>query len=158
MSKGSDWSDTLYKAIGAQIRNEIARQGYVNVGVVKSLQPLTVTYLKVDFSTADDTLYCNTLLLDENINLDVDTAMAGIQQIKEMTPPPVINLNPQTSSNYTAKISGTIPDFIKEFYNYFKAWHNRFILHVGDLVAIQKVGENKILIVSKINMIGDNAQ
>lgn len=157
MSKGSDWGDVLFSAIGQQIRDEITRQGSVNVGVVKSLQPLTVTFLKVDFSTADDTLYCNSLLLDENINLDVDAAMSGVQQISEMTPPPVINLDPETSSNYTIKMGGTIPDFIKEFYNYFKAWHNRFILHVGDFVAVQKVGENKILVISKINLIGDNA-
>lgn len=156
MSKGSDWGDVLFSAIGQQIRDEMIRQGSVNVGVVKSLEPLTVTFLKVDFSTADDTLYCNSLLLDENINLDVDSAMNGTQQIKQMTPPPVINLSPQTSSDYTAQISGTIPDFIKDFYNYFKAWHNRFILHVGDFVAIQKVGENKILIISKINLIGGN--
>lgn len=156
MGKGKDWGDTIYSAISMQIRNEIARNGSVNVGVVKSLQPLTVTYLKVDFSTADDTLYCPDLFLDENINLDVDGAMSGTQQIKQMTPPPVINLNPQTSSDYTAHISGTIPDFIKTFYNYFKAWHNRFILHVGDFVAIQKVGENKILIISKLNLIGGN--
>lgn len=158
MSKGKDWGDVLFNVIGDQIRAQMARQGYVNVGVVKSLNPLTVTYLKVDFSTADDTLYCNSLLLDENINLDVDAAMTAAQNIKEMTPPPLISLNPQTSSEYTAKISGSIPDFIKDFYNYFKAWHNRFILHVGDLVAIQKVGENKILIVSKISLLGDNTQ
>ena len=154
MSKGEDWGDMLYKSIGAQIRNEFARLGYVNVGVVKSLNPLTVTYLKVDFSTANDTLYCSDLLLDENINLDVDTAMLGIQQITEMTPPPLISLDPKTSDKYTARISGTIPDFIKQFYNYFKAWHDRFILHVGDFVAIQKVGETKILIISKLNLIG----
>lgn len=158
MSNGKDWGDILYNAIGDQIRAQMARQGYVNVGVVKSLSPLTVTYLKVDFSTANDTLYCNSLLLDENINLDVDAAMAAAQNITEMTPPPLISLNPQSSSEYTAKISGTIPNFIKDFYNYFKAWHNRFILHVGDFVAVQKVGENKILVVSKINLIGDNAQ
>lgn len=158
MSNGKDWGDILYNAIGDQIRAQMARQGYVNVGVVKSLSPLTVTYLKVDFSTANDTLYCNSLLLDENINLDVDAAMAAAQNITEMTPPPLISLNPQSSSEYTAKISGTIPNFIKDFYNYFKAWHNRFILHVGDYVAIQKVGENKILVVSKINLIGDNTQ
>lgn len=158
MSNGKDWGDILYNAIGDQIRAQMARQGYVNVGVVKSLSPLTVTYLKVDFSTANDTLYCNSLLLDENINLDVDAAMAAAQNITEMTPPPLISLNPQSSSEYTAKISGTIPSFIKDFYNYFKAWHNRFILHVGDFVAIQKVGENKILVVSKINLIGDNTQ
>lgn len=156
MGKGKDWGDTVYSAISMQIRNEIARNGSVNVGVVKSLNPLTVTYLKVDFSTADDTLYCNSLLLDENIDLDVETAILTPQIISEMTPPPVINLEPQTSSEYTAKISGTLPDFIKAFYNYFKAWHNRFILHVGDFVAIQKVGENKILIISKLNLIGGN--
>ena len=154
MSRGKDWADTLYGIIGDQIRDEIARHGSVNVGIVKSLQPLTVTFKKVDFSTANDTLYCNSLLLDENINLDVDAAMSGTQNIKQMTPPPLISMQPQTSSEYTAKISGTIPTFIKDFYNYFKAWHNRFILHEGDFVAIRKVGENKILILSKINLIG----
>jgi hypothetical protein len=154
MSKGKDWGDILYSAIGNQIRAQMARQGYVNVGVVKSLNPLTVTFLKVDFSTANDTLYCNGLLLDENINLDIDAAMAAAQNIKEMTPPPLISLNPQSSSEYTAKITGTIPNFIKDFYNYFKAWHDRFILHVGDFVAVQKVGENKIIVVSKISLIG----
>lgn len=157
MSNGKDWGDILYNTIGDQIRAQMARQGYVNVGVVKSLSPLTVTFMKVDFSTANDTLYCNNLLLDENINLDVDAAMAAAQNITEMTPPPLITVT-QSSSEYTAKISGTIPNFIKDFYNYFKAWHNRFILHVGDFVAVQKVGENKILVVSKINLIGDNAQ
>lgn len=156
MAKGEDWGDIIYQAIGDEIRKQVARQGYVNVGVVKSLEPLTVTFLKVDFSTADDTLYCNSLLLDKNINLDVDAAMSGTQNITNMTPPPLISTSPQSSSNYTAKISGTIPDFIKEFYNYFKAWHNRFILHVGDFVAVQKVGENKILIVSKINLLEGN--
>ncbi len=158
MSKGKDWGDVLFQAIGAQIRDQMARQGYVNVGVVKSLNPLTVTYLKVDFSTANDTLYCSNLLLDENIDLDVDTAMASAQNIIEMTPQPLITLDPRTSGEYTAIINGTIPNFIKDFYNYFKAWHNRFILHVGDLVAVQKVGENKILVVSKINLIEGNAQ
>ena len=42
---------------------------------------------------------------------------------------------------------------IKEFYNYFKQWQNRFILHVGDLVAVQKIGENKIIVLSKISMV-----
>jgi hypothetical protein len=157
MSNGKDWGDILYNTIGDQIRAQMARQGYVNVGVVKSLSPLTVTFMKVDFSTANDTLYCNSLLLDENINLDVETELAKAQNITEMKSPPLITVT-QSSSEYTAKISGSIPNFIKDFYNYFKAWHNRFILHVGDFVAVQKVGENKILVVSKINLIGDNAQ
>lgn len=156
MGKGKDWGDTIYNAIGRQIREEISRNDAVNVGVVKSLQPLTVTFKKVDFSTADDTLYCSDLLIDENINLDTGT-LTQAQNITEMTPPPLISLQPQSSSEYTAKITGTIPTFIKDFYDYFKAWHNRFILHVGDFVAIQKVGENKILIISKLNLIGGNA-
>lgn len=156
MGKGQDWGDTIYNAIGRQIRDEISRNSAVNVGVVKSLQPLTVTFKKVDFSTANDTLYCSDLLLDENINLDTGT-LTQAQNIKEMTPQPLISLQPQSSSEYTAKITGTIPTFIKDFYDYFKAWHNRFILHVGDFVAIQKVGENKILIISKLNLIGGNA-
>ena len=91
-------------------------------------------------------------MLYENINLDVDGAMAGQQNIQGMAPQPWIAQG-SPNADYTAIISGTIPDFIKEFYNYFKQWHNRFILHVGDLVAVQKIGENKIIVLSKISMV-----
>lgn len=143
------FEDRLYVLISQIVQRHNSRD-IVNIGVVTSLKPLTVKYKDVDFSTADDTLYCSELLLQENINLDIDGALSGTQNIKGMTPPPLIS---PTSSNadYTAQITGTIPDFIKQFYTWFKTWHDKFILHKGDLVAIQKVGENKIIVLNKVS-------
>lgn len=152
MAKGERWETQLYKMITEQNRKMLKSRALANVGIVRSLNPLTVRFREIDFSVENDTLYCNELLLDENINLDVDGAMAGQQNIQGMAPQPWIAQG-SPNADYIATISGTIPDFIKEFYNYFKQWHNRFILHVGDLVAVQKIGENKIIVLSKISMV-----
>lgn len=152
MAKGERWETQLNKMITEQNRKMLKSRALANVGIVRSLKPLTVRFREIDFSIENDTLYCNELLLDENINLDVDGAMAGTQTLKGVNPQPWISLN-TPNADFTTQIEGTIPDFIKEFYNYFKQWHNRFILHVGDLVAVQKIGENKIIILSKISMV-----
>lgn len=152
MAKGERWETQLYKMITEQNRKMLKSRALANVGIVRSLKPLTVRFREIDFSIENDTLYCNELLLDENINLDVDGAMAGVQNLQSVTPNPWIALN-TPNADFTANISGTIPDFIKQFYEYFKQWHNRFILHVGDLVAVQKIGENKIIVLSKITMV-----
>lgn len=152
MAKGERWETQLYKMITEQNRKMLKSRALANVGIVRSLKPLTVRFREIDFSIENDTLYCNELLLDENVNLDVDGAMAGVQNLQSVTPNPWIALN-TPNADFTANISGTIPDFIKQFYEYFKQWHNRFILHVGDLVAVQKIGENKIIVLSKITMV-----
>lgn len=152
MSKGERWETQLYKMITEQNRKMLKSKVLANVGIVRSLNPLTIRFREIDFSVENDTLYCNELLLDENVNLDVDGAMAGVQNLQSVTPNPWIALN-TPNADFTANISGTIPDFIKQFYEYFKQWHNRFILHVGDLVAVQKIGENKIIVLSKITMV-----
>lgn len=152
MAKGERWETQLYKMITEQNRKMLKSKVLANVGIVRSLNPLTIRFREIDFSVENDTLYCNELLLDENVNLDVDGAMAGVQNLQSVTPNPWIALN-TPNADFTANISGTIPDFIKQFYEYFKQWHNRFILHVGDLVAVQKIGENKIIVLSKITMV-----
>lgn len=152
MAKADKWETQLYGLIADQNRKMLKSKVLANVGIVRSVKPLTIRFKDIDFSIADDTLYCNELLLDENINLDVDGAMAGVQNLQSVTPNPWIALN-TPNADFTATISGTIPDFIKQFYEYFKQWHNRFILHTGDLVAVQKVGENKIIVLSKISMV-----
>lgn len=157
MGKGENWESHLYGLIAEQNRKMLKSKVLANVGIVRNLKPLTVRFKEIDFSVADDTLYCNELLLDENINLDVDGAMAGTQTLKGVNPQPWISLN-TPNADFTTQIEGTIPDFIKQFYNYFKQWHNRFILHVGDLVAVQKIGENKILILSKLTMVVNSAE
>lgn len=154
MSNGDNWKTALAQIIKKEARK--SQMTPVRMAIVTKLKPFSLLYNDVEFSADRDYIYMNNLLLDENINLDVDGAMAGTQTFDQITPPPVINLMPQTSSTYTGTISGTIPDFIKEFYNWFKSWHNRYILHVGDMVAIQKIGDNKIIVLCKLQRILNN--
>lgn len=151
MSRGDNWSTALAQIIKKEVRK--SQMQPVRMAIVTKLKPLTLIYNEVEFSADRDFIYMNNLLIDENINLDVDGAMAETQTFDQINPPPLISTKPQTSSTYTGTISGTIPDFIKEFYNWFKAWHNRYILHVGDMVAIQKIGENKIIVLCKLQRI-----
>lgn len=151
MNKGEDWKTAMINIVRMAARENMPP--VVNTAVVTNLKPFTIVYQGVSFSADKDPIFVNSLMLDENINLDVDGAMAGTQTFDKISPPPIITLQPQTSSTYTGTISGTIPDFIKEFYNYFKAWHNRYILHVGDVVAVQKVGKNKFIVLQKIQKI-----
>ena len=152
--KGDNWGTVLARYVKNEIRN--SQMPPVRMAVVTKLKPFTLIYNEVEISADRDYIYMNNLLIDPNINLDVDGAMAGTQTFDQITPPPLINTKPQTSSTYTGTISGTIPDFIKEFYNWFKSWHNRYILHVGDMVAIQKIGENKIIVLCKLQRILNN--
>ena len=151
--KGDDWGTVLAKIIKNEVRR--SQMPPVRMAIVTKLKPFTLIYNEVEFSADRDYIYMNNLLLDENINLDVDDAMAGIQTLKGVNPQPWISLN-TPNADFTTQIEGTIPDFIKSFYNYFKAWHNRYILHVGDMVAIQKIGENKIIVLCKLQRILNN--
>lgn len=151
--KGDDWGTALAKIV----KNEVKRSQMppVRMAVVTKLKPFTLVYNEVEFSADRDYIYMNNLLLDENINLDVDGAMAGVQNLSEVTPP-LHNTPTSTVAAFSAIIAGTIPDFIKSFYNWFKSWHNRYILHVGDMLAIQKIGENKIIVLCKLQRILNN--
>lgn len=151
--KGDDWGTVLAKIIKNEVRR--SQMPPVRMAIVTKLKPFTLIYNEVEFSADRDYIYMNNLLLDENINLDVDGAMSGVQTLKGVNPQPWISLN-TPNADFTTQIEGTIPDFIKSFYNYFKAWHNRYILHVGDMVAIQKIGENKIIVLCKLQRILNN--
>lgn len=148
MKQGDQWASAFAEMI--KRINSQNKEANVRLATVTNLKPFTIVYNGVPFSVDKDIIFVNGLMLDENINLPVDDAMAGTQTFDQFNPPPLISTAPQTSSTYTGTISGTIPDFIKEFYNYFKAWHNRYILHVGDIVAVQKIGKNKFIVLQKV--------
>lgn len=147
MKQGDQWASALAEMI-KRINSE-NKEAHVRLATVTNLKPFTIVYNGVPFSVDKDIIFVNGLMLDENINLPVDDAMASIQNLKGFNPQPWISLN-TPHADYQATISGTIPDFIKEFYNYFKAWHNRYILHVGDIVAVQKIGKNKFIVLQKV--------
>lgn len=121
----------------------------VQIGQVTTLKPLSIQYQGLDLSIANgDTIYINNLLLDENINLD----LASMDSPQTLDPKPWISNN-LPNSDYT--ISGTQKQFLTDFYNWTKAVHNRFILHIGDYVAVQRLGNNTYIILEKLQRVQD---
>ena len=116
----------------------------VQVGWIKSLEPLTVQYQGLELSTVNgDTIYINNLLLDENIELD----LASMDEPQNITPALWKADNTPTG---TVEISGTQKQFVTDLYNWIKAVHNRYIIHIGDYVAVQRLGNNTYLILEKL--------
>lgn len=122
-------------------------QNPVQVGTVKTLNPLSIQYQGIELSYSNgDTIYINHLMLDENINLDV-ASMDSPQNID-----PAL-WQADNSPTPTVSISGTQKQFLTDFYTWIKAVHNRFILHIGDYVAVQKLGNNSYLILEKVQKV-----
>lgn len=102
----------------------------VQVGWIKSLEPLIVQYQGLELSTVNgDTLYINNLLLDAPI---------------EFTPAEAITCSHGTiTENHTNIINDELEAWIM-------AIHKRFILSIGDYVAVQRLGNNTYLILEKL--------
>jgi len=119
----------------------------VMVGEVISLAPFVVNYQGVEIGTSyGDNVFINNLLLDENINLDLPS-MDSAQNFSNSTA--------YQSPSFTAEVSGTQKQFLTDFYNWTKAVHDRFILHVGDYVAVQGLGNNTYIILGKMQELTD---
>lgn len=137
MSRDGEFWNTVRK-VAKSYRNP------VQIGRVISLKPFIIQFHGVELSTANgDSIYINNLLLDENIELN----------LASMDTPQ--NINPalwkaDNTPTPTVEISGTQKQFVTDLYNWIKAVHNRFILHIGDYVAIQKLGNNTYLILEKL--------
>lgn len=123
---GKFWKDV-------DTRAKRVNQNPVQIGYIKSLEPFSVQYQGLELSVANgDTLYVNNLLRDEAITFTA--------------------AEPITCTNGTIKENHT--DIInEEIEAWLMAVHNRFILHIGDYVAIQKLGNNTYLILGKLEKI-----
>lgn len=133
-------------------RSKKTQNAVTSVGVVTSLQPFGIKYNGIDISVENgDTIFINNLMLDDNIDLDVPS-MDNPQDLKNVTPAPWIGLN-APNSDYTAEISGTQKQFLTDFYNWTKSVHNRFILHIGDYIAVQKLGNNTYIVLDKLQKV-----
>jgi len=119
----------------------------VQVGQILTLNPLSIQYQGLELSFANgDTIYINNLLLDENINLD----LASMDNPQNIDPALWEADNTPTAQ---VSISGTQKQFLIDFYNWTKSVHDRFILHIGDYVAVQRLGNNTYLILEKVQKI-----
>lgn len=142
----NDWGKKIAKTIIKQ--SKLANNVNLDVARVKTVNPLVITYGGVDFSSELDEVFCNELLLQENIYLPVD----GIYDAQTFD-----NLNPSLmqsptvpTTTFQANVIGTFPDFVKSFYNWFKTWHNTYILQEQDYVIIRRIGKKRILVIEKV--------
>lgn len=124
-------------------------QNPVQVGYIKSLAPFVVQFQGLELSYDNgDTIYINHLLRDANIELD----LASMDNPQNINPALWKADNTPTSE---VEISGTQKQFLTDLYNWIKSVHNRYILHIGDYVAIQKLGNNTYLILEKVQKVID---
>lgn len=105
----------------------------VQVGYIKSLEPFTIQYQGLELSVVNgDTIYVNNLLLDKAIEFT--------------SAEPITCSHGTITENHTDIINGEIEAWLM-------AIHNRFILHINDYVAVQKLGNNTYLVLEKVQKI-----
>ena len=125
----------------------------VSIGQVLTIKPLSVAYNGLTLSVENgDNIYINNLMLDDVIDIDARDDVNNPQNITSMEPPPLIG-HIVSNPDYTGKISGSQLDLLTGFYDWFKAVHDRFIIHVGDFVAVQKLGNNTYIILDKLQKV-----
>ena len=136
--QGNFWKDVETKA-------KKTNPNPVSVGVVKTMKPFSINYNGLELSYANgDTIFVNHLMLDDNINLDV-SSMDSVQNFSDSTA--------YQSPSFIAKVSGTQKQFITDFYTWSKSVHDRFILHIGDYIAVQKLGNNTYIVLDKLQKV-----
>lgn len=134
------WASDIINSIENAIENKNI-YGF-KICTVKSISPLIFTYEGVDIGAKEgDTVYVHPLMVGEEIDLE-ENRLLEIQNFLQSTA--------YKSPEFQASIEGSIPDFIKDFYNFYKKWQKTYLLNVGDLIAVYELGGNSYLILQKV--------
>ena len=124
-----------------------------SVGQVLTIKPLSVAYNGLTLSVANgDTIFINNLMLDDKIDIEERDQTGEKQNLKSFDPEPLI-AHVVSNPDYTANVSGTQLTLLENFYDWVEAVHDRFILHIGDYVAVQKLGNNTYIILDKLQKV-----
>lgn len=108
-----------------------------SVGMVKSLSPFSISYNGLELSAQNgDTIYLNNLLLDAKKTFT--------------TANPITCTQGTITDNHTDIINNEITSWLSSI-------HDRFIIHVGDYIAVQKLGNNTYIVLSKLQKV-ENGQ
>lgn len=109
---------------------------------VKSIHPFVFTYKGVDVGASNgDIVFVHPLMIGTLINQN-ENGLSTIQSFMESSA--------YKSPQFVAKIEGTIPDFIKDFYLFYKDWQSNYLLKEGDLIAVYEL-EDSYLVLQKVN-------
>ena len=104
-------------------------QDPTQIGEILSVKPISIQYQGVELNKANgDKIYINNLLQDEVISFET--------------------ANPITCSD--GSITENHTNIINAITNWLGSIHNRYILHTGDLVAVQKLGNNTYIVLEKV--------
>lgn len=116
-------------------RSKKLNYSVTSVGVVTSLSPFSIKYNGIDISVANgDTIFVNHLMLDELVTF---TAAQ-----------PITCSHGTITENHTDIINDEIEAWLV-------AVHDRFILHIGDYIAVQKLGNNTYIVLDKLQKVGN---
>ena len=135
------WASNIINSLEDAVDNKNLN-GF-KVCTVKTIKPLVLTYNGVDIGTTEgDTVFVHPLMVQDLINQETE-GLFNIQNFKNSTA--------YNSPQFQASIEGELPNFIKEFYLFYKKWQGIYLLNVGDLVAVYELGDNNYLILQKVS-------
>jgi hypothetical protein len=121
----------FWQAVDA--RSKKTQNAVTSVGVVTSLSPFGIKYNGIDVSVENgDTIFVNNLMLDEVISF---TAAQ-----------PITCSHGTITENHTDIINDEIESWLVSI-------HDRFILHIGDYIAVQKLGNNTYIVLEKLQKV-----
>ena len=107
----------------------------VSVGKVKSLKPFVILYNGLELSYANgDTIFVNNMMLDDVISFTEAQ--------------PITCSHGEITENHTDIINGEIESWLV-------AIHQRYILGVGDYIAVQKLRNNTYIVLEKLQKVGN---
>ena len=114
----------------------------VIICTVKSVNPFIFTYKGIDIGTKlEDTIYVHPLLTASLIGFDKEI----VKQEKKYK-----NTTAYNSPNFTGLIEGSLPEFLINFYEFYKNWQSIYILNPNDLIAVYELGNNCYLVLCKV--------
>ena len=121
----------FWQAVDA--RSKKTQNAVTSVGVVTSLSPFGIKYNGIDISAENgDTIFVNNLMLDDVISF---TAAQ-----------PITCSHGTITENHTDIINNEIESWLVSV-------HDRFILHIGDYIAVQKLGNNTYIVLDKLQKV-----
>ena len=136
------WAGSILKTVEATIANK----NYMGLKIcrVKSISPLVFTYNGVDLGTVQgDLVYIHPLMVSAPIDLDLEELLNSQD---------FINSTAYNSPQFQAVIKGSVPDFIKEFYKFYKNWQSIYLLKEGDLIAVYEIAERVYIVLQKVSV------
>ncbi len=136
----SDWGLEILETIENSIKSKNFKG--IKIYKIKSPTPLILTYEEVDIGESyGDKIYVHPLFVSDLISLD-ENVLSDSQSF--------VSSSAYNSPQFSAIIEGSIPDFIKKFYQFFKNWQSVFLLKEGDMVAVLELKNNAYLILQKV--------